>query len=51
MNYILSFLFCILGTIASALQNDGNTYWLLVSDANVFVFLFMAWCFGEIIKK
>jgi len=43
MNYLMSFCIIVLGTIFAALQGDGKVYWLLVSDCNVAVALFIAW--------
>ncbi|WP_155806663.1 hypothetical protein [Mariprofundus ferrooxydans] len=41
-NYIASLLICISCTILSALGHNSDWHWLLVSDANVAVFLLLA---------
>lgn len=42
-NYLLSFVFCLSGTIMAALSKDADWYWLLVSDANVATWLLVAY--------
>ena len=41
-NYIIAAALCGIGTIASVLGQTGEWYWLLVSDANVALWLFVA---------
>ena len=43
MNYLFSFAICVSLTVLSALSKDANLYWLIASDANVAVFLFLAY--------
>lgn len=42
-NYLLAFAFCIAGTITAALTKNPDWYWLLVSDANVALWLLVAY--------
>lgn len=43
MNYLLAFALCLAGTVIAALQNSPNLYWLITSDINVALWLFVAW--------
>lgn len=43
MNYIFAFLLCLAGTVLTALGGSANTYWLIVSDANVAIWLTVAY--------
>ena len=47
MNYLLSFAICLALTVMAALGDKGNVRWLLISDVNVALFLFMAWIFDR----
>lgn len=47
MNYIVAFLLCVAGTVLNVLGRGENTYWLMVSDANVAIWLFVAWFLGR----
>ena len=42
-NYLLAFVFCIAGTITAVLTKNPEWHWLLVSDANVAVWLLVAY--------
>lgn len=46
MNYIVAFAVCLMGTFISAL-GGRDIYWLLVSDGNVALALFIAWYLGK----
>jgi len=41
-NYMLSFIFCLAGTVMTALSKNADWHWLLVSDANVAIWLLVA---------
>jgi len=43
MNYLLSAAFTILGTVMALLSKYPDYYWLMVSDLNVALALFVAW--------
>lgn len=43
MNYFISFLVCIACTAMAALGQHSEWYWLVVSDVNVAVFLYIAY--------
>jgi hypothetical protein len=43
MNYIISWLLCVAGTVLAALGGSNDWHWLLVSDANVTLFLALAY--------
>lgn len=43
MNYLLSFALCLTGTVMAVLTKNPEWYWLLVSDANVALFLLIAY--------
>lgn len=47
MNCIGAFAIILIGTVLTALKDDGNAYWLLISDANVALALFIAWLFDK----
>ena len=42
-NYIMAFAFCMAGTVMSALTKNPDWYWLLLSDANVAIWLLVAY--------
>lgn len=42
-NYLLAFLLCISLTVGSALTGSQNLYWLVTSDVNVAIWLWVAW--------
>lgn len=43
MQYIISWLLCVAGTVLAALGGSNDWHWLLVSDANVTLFLALAY--------
>lgn len=43
MNYLISFCLCVAGTVLTALANGENVHWLLISDANVLLWLVLAY--------
>lgn len=43
MNYLLAFLLCVAFTVMAALGNNPSVKWLLISDVNVAIWLFVAW--------
>ena len=43
MNYFVSFLICVAATVMTYLSGSQDWHWLLVSDLNVAIFLFVAW--------
>ncbi len=43
MQYIISWLLCVAGTVLAALGGSNDWHWLLVSDANVTIFLTLAY--------
>lgn len=47
MNYVFSLALCMSFTVFAALTGNSNTYWLIVSDFNVALWLFVAWVFGD----
>lgn len=47
MNYLMAFLFCIAGTLFHLLGSGDKAYWLMVSDANVALWLFVAWAMDK----
>lgn len=47
MNYIVAFAICLVGTVLSALTRSLDVHWLLISDANVALHLFIAWYLGK----
>jgi hypothetical protein len=42
-NYLISFCICLALSVMSALSDGASTKWLFISDANVAVFLLLAW--------
>jgi hypothetical protein len=42
MNYVVAFAICLIGTVLTALTGK-DTYWMMVSDGNVALTLFIAW--------
>lgn len=42
-NYLLAFLLCIACTVLAALNNNSNLQWLVMSDINVAIWLWIAW--------
>lgn len=42
-NYIMAFALCLALTVMVSLTKNPNWYWLLVSDANVAIWLFVAY--------
>lgn len=46
MNYIISFLLCVVFTVMAALVGSPNVHWLIVSDFNVAIWLLVAWFLG-----
>lgn len=42
-NYLLAFALCMAGTLVAALTKNPDWYWLLVSDANVALWLLVAY--------
>ncbi len=44
-NYLLAFLLCISFTVLAALTGHTNLRWLVVSDINVAIWLWVAWLF------
>ena len=49
-NYVLSFVLCLSGTVMTALTKNADWYWLLVSDANVAIWLLVAYWLDPNIK-
>lgn len=47
MNYVFAFVLCLAGSVLHALTASGSLYWLLVSDANVAIWLWVAWYLGR----
>lgn len=43
MQYLISWLLCVSGTVLAALGGSNDWHWLLVSDANVTVWLLVAY--------
>ncbi len=43
MNYLMALALCLMGTVFAALTADKDLYWLMVSDGNVALTLFVAW--------
>ena len=43
MNYIAAFAICLIGTVLAALTRNPDIHWLMVSDGNVALSLFIAW--------
>lgn len=42
-NYVMAFVLCLAGTVMAALTKNPDWYWLLVSDANVAIWLLVAY--------
>lgn len=42
-NYVMAFVLCLSGTVMAALTKSPDWYWLLVSDANVAIWLLVAY--------
>lgn len=42
-NYMMAFVLCMAGTLVAALTKNPDWYWLLVSDANVALWLLVAY--------
>lgn len=52
MNYMAAFFAVAIGTVLTLLGGDTDkAYWLFVSDINVAIALFLAWCFEPITKR
>lgn len=47
MNYIVAFAICLVGTVLAALTESAHLHWLLISDGNVALHLFIAWYLGK----
>lgn len=47
MNYVVSFAMCLALTAIKTIRGDPDLYWLIVSDINVGVFLYIAWSLGQ----
>ncbi len=43
MNYVIAFAICLIGTVMASLTRNPDVHWLLVSDGNVALSLFIAW--------
>ena len=50
-NYVMAFVFCMAGTIMAALTKDPDWYWLLISDANVAIWLLVAYWLDPNVRK
>lgn len=46
-NYLLAFLLCIAFTVFAALTGNDNLRWLVISDINVAIWLWVAWLFDS----
>ena len=46
-HYLLAFLFCVSFTVLAALTGSKNVYWLVTSDINVAIWLWVAWLFDK----
>lgn len=44
-NYLLSLFLCIAFTVFAALTDNHNLRWLVISDINVAIWLWVAWFF------
>ena len=42
LNYWIAMAVCLMGTVMAALTADKDVYWLMVSDGNVAIALFIA---------
>ena len=47
MNYIAAFVIFLVGTVMAALSNYPDVKWLLLSDVNVALHLWLAWWLGR----
>jgi hypothetical protein len=47
MNYLAAFILCISFTVLSALGGETDWRWLVVSDVNVAIWLWVAWWLGK----
>ncbi|MFA6125420.1 hypothetical protein [Sphingomonas sp.] len=47
MNYLIAWCLCIAGTVLTALGKGDDVKWLMVSDVNVTVWLFVAWAMDK----
>lgn len=47
MDYIMAMVLCLAFTVMHALAASGELYWLLVSDVNVAIWLWVAWYLGR----
>ncbi len=47
MNYLIAWCLCIAGTILTALGDGDNVKWLAISDANVTIWLLVAWALDK----
>lgn len=45
MNYLLALAFTAMGTVMAALSGYPDYHWLILSDVNVVIALFVAWLF------
>jgi hypothetical protein len=47
MNYFAAFLLCLSFTVLNALGGDSHIRWLLISDVNVAIWLWVAWAINR----
>ena len=45
MNYVIAFTLCVACTVMTLLMESGSAKWLIISDVNVAIWLFVAWLF------
>lgn len=45
VNYVIAFTLCVACTVMTLLMESGSAKWLVISDINVAIWLFVAWLF------